>query len=698
MSANPSPDVRSALPGSPHATSTWIELERHMIAMLARGAALPSILEEVARCVELALPGHIVSIMRRSRSAEELVLEVGPSLPREYAAAVARVPIEADMGSCGSAAFLRRRVVVEDIAVDPRWGSVREPALRAGLRACWSQPIMGSDGAVLGAFALYQRSPGAPSSDEIDHIEIAAHLVGLAIERDESEGNRRLRDAIVNELTDSVIVFDRDSRIVECNPATERMWGYSRAELLGKSPIFFYPRNSQSAEMADEIVAVVRRDGRWNGERPFETKDGRVGVRAVTVLLLKDPAGQEFGFLAINRDVTEERRAEGEREGLRSKMLQTQKLESLGILAGGIAHDFNNLLTGILGNAELALDNAGLAPHTRTALLAIQRSADRAADLTRQMLAYSGRATFELSVTELSGEVREIGSLLGSSIAKKVDLRFELAPDLPPIEADRAQLQQLTMNLVINAAEAIGDESGEVVVSTWAWTNRSVEPDVQFPTDGLPAGRYAVLEVRDNGCGMDADTLQLIFDPFFTTKFTGRGLGLAAVIGIVRAHGGGLNVTSQVGRGTEFRVYLPFSTKERAPASDGSVGLLTKRATVLVIDDEPVVTELVATSLELFGHRVFAALSGEQGLALFEKHADSIDVVLLDVTMPKLGAREILDGLRRRRPDVRVVLSSGYAEAEVARQFAQGEFEGFIQKPYSPHTLQDGLRRALEKR
>ncbi|MCE9593814.1 MAG: response regulator [Planctomycetes bacterium] len=698
MSANSSPDVRPALPGSANATATWIELERHMIAMLAHGAGLSEILEEVARCVELALPGHHVSIMRRSRSANELLLEVGPTLPREYAEAVARVPIGPDIGSCGSAAFLRRRVVVEDIAVDPRWAGWRDLALRAGLRACWSQPIIGSSGDLLGAFALYLQTPGGPSADEVDHIEIAAHLVGLAIERNEAESQRRLRDAIVNELTDSVIVFDRDLRIVECNPATERMWGYTRAELLGKTPAFFYPRADQPEQVANEVVATVRRDGRWDGERPFETKSGRVGVRDVTVLLLKDPAGREFGFLAINRDVTAQRRAEVEREELRGKMLQTQKLESLGILAGGIAHDFNNLLTGILGNAELALDNAGLGAHTRTALLAIQRSADRAADLTRQMLAYSGRAAFELSVTELSAEVREIGSLLGSSIAKKVDLRFELAPNLPPIEADRAQLQQLTMNLVINAAEAIGDEPGEVVVSTWAWTNGSVELDVQYPTDGLPPGRYAVLEVRDNGCGMDAETLRLIFDPFFTTKFTGRGLGLAAVIGIVRAHYGGLKVSSEVGRGTVFRVYLPFSTKERTSDDAGALGQLATRATVLVIDDEPVVTDLVATSLELFGHRVFVALSGEQGLAIFEAHADEIDVVLLDVTMPRLGAREILDALRRRRQDVRVVLSSGYAEAEVARQFAQGEFEGFIQKPYSPQTLQDGLRRALEKR
>ncbi|MCC6409196.1 MAG: PAS domain-containing protein [Planctomycetes bacterium] len=685
-----SPDVRRPI-------AAWSELQHHVVGLLAQGAELKTILDAVVRGIELALPGRFATIMRRVPARDELVLAAWTSLPNEYAEATSRAPIAPGVGTCGSAAYSRSRVVTEDIAVDPRWAPVRDAALRHGLRACWSQPILSSTGALLGTFGLYQTASGAPTAEEIEHVEGAAHLVGIAIERAETERARRLHHSIVTDLIDSVIVIDGDLRIVECNPATERIFGYKRDELIGQSPLMLYPENQRTFATAEEILTGIRTQGRWHGERSYQTKDGRIGTRVMTVLRLEDSLGNGQGFLSLHRDVTEERRAALEQEDLRSKMLQTQKLESLGILAGGIAHDFNNLLTGILGNAELALHSDELPARTRSALLAIQRSAGRAADLTRQMLAYSGRATFQRARVDLSAEVREIGALLASSIAKKVELRFQLASDLPPIDADRAQLQQLVMNLVINAAEAIGDDTGEVLVSTWAWTNPRVERDVNFPTDGLPPGSYSVLEVRDDGCGMDEATMQRIFDPFFTTKFTGRGLGLAAVLGIVRAHDGGLKVQTELGRGTAFRVFLPVSTKERVSPVDPARESPETLGTVLVIDDEPVVAELATSVLQPVCRRVHSAVSGETGLALFEAHADEIDLVLLDVTMPKLGAREILDVLHRRRPDVKVVLTSGYSETEVSRRFAQGEFEGFLQKPYSPSSLLAVLRAAVAR-
>ncbi|MBI5433216.1 MAG: response regulator [Planctomycetes bacterium] len=697
MNPEPPPEPGILSPDVGRPIAAWSELQHHVVGLLAQGAELKTILDAVVRGIELALPGRIATIMRRAPARDELVLTAWTSLPNEFAEAASRAPIAPDVGTSGSAAYSLARVVTEDIAVDPRWASVRDAALRNGLRACWSQPILSSRGALLGAFGLYQSASGVPTAEEIEHVEGAAHLVGIAIERSETERARRLHHSIVTDLIDSVIVIDGDMRIAECNPATERIFGYTRDELVGQSPLMLYPESQRTFAMAEEILTGIRTHGRWHGERSYQTKHGRIGTRVMTVIKLEDSLGDGRGFLSLHRDVTEERRAALEQEDLRSKMLQTQKLESLGILAGGIAHDFNNLLTGILGNAELALHSDELPLRTRNALVAIQRSAGRAADLTRQMLAYSGRAAFQRARVDLSAEVREIGALLASSIAKKVELRFQLASDLPPIDADRAQLQQLVMNLVINAAEAIGDDTGDVVVSTWAWTNPSVERDVNFPTEGLPPGTYAVLEVRDDGCGMDHATMQRIFDPFFTTKFTGRGLGLAAVLGIVRAHDGGLSVATDVGRGTAFRVFLSVSTKERTSPVDPARESPAELGTVLVIDDEPVVADLATSVLASVCRRVHSAVSGEAGLALFDAHADEIDLVLLDVTMPKLGAREILDVLRRRRPDVKVVLTSGYSETEVSRRFAQGEFEGFLQKPYSPSSLLAVLRAALAR-
>ncbi|MCK6445312.1 MAG: PAS domain S-box protein [Planctomycetes bacterium] len=818
-------DARDTRPGTAAATR-WLDIERRIVERIARSAEPGAILDDIARSIESALPGCRASIMCTDPARTRLRLTSAPSLPATYASVVEIVPVGPEFGACGAAAHFRHRVVAEDIASDPNWRTVRDAALSHGLRACWSQPILASDGTALGAFALYRSEPGRPGDDEVEGIEFAARLAGIAIERDEALRALKLRDAVFNEISDAIIVVDAELRIVDCNASVESIFGWKREQLLGKTPPDVFSIEEDGQPRSSEIVEHLRNGHRWRGDRLFRAKDGRVGIRESTAIRIDDPSGKPTAYVSINRDVTDQRsverearlhalqlqyhidnsliafilwdadgrvrrwsqhaervfgwtaeealgknatelamihptdvvrvraaaaelaagsrrvvltnrnvtkqgttiecvwhnsalndetgkivstmslvldvteqhRAELEREELRGKMLQTLKLESLGILAGGVAHDFNNLLTGILGHAELLLETESLSPGARSSLGSIQLAATRAADLTRQMLAYAGRAALDRTLLDISSEVRDVEVLIASSIAKRIDLRFTLADDLPPIEADRAQLQQLAMNLVINAAEAIGDGDGEVVVSTWAWTNPTLETGVEFPHDGLPAGRYVVLEVRDDGCGMDEATIKRIFDPFFTTKFTGRGLGLAAALGIVRAHRGGVRVLSQIGRGSSFRVFFPVATREREAPPTVPPPSTESGATVLVVDDEPVVLELATAVLVRRGHHVLAASSGERGLALFDEHADEIDVVLLDVTMPRVGAREMVDALRKRRPTAKIVLSSGYAEAEVARQFARGEYDGFLSKPYSPAGLIAGLDAILAAR
>ena len=411
---------------------------------------------------------------------------------------------------------------------------------------------------------------------------------------------------------------------------------------------------------------------------------------------LRDSSGAVTGVLGVSTNITERRRAEREHAKLQAQLLQVQKVESLGVLAGGIAHDFNNLLTSILGCASVA---ELLLPPSSPALPAVKdvmAAARRAADLTRQLLAYSGKGRFEVRPIDLSEHVREITHLLEATLSKKVQLRLELAADLPAVEADVAQIQQLVMNLVVNGAEAIGDSQGTVLVTTGVQDVDATYAAEVVGSTRLAPGRYVFVEVHDTGCGMDDATKAKIFDPFFTTKFTGRGLGLAAALGIVRGHKGALKIYSTPGRGTTFKVLFPASTlraqRDSAPAAETVRG----SGTVLVIDDEKGVRSTVRMILTPLGFDVLEASDGRQGVSVFAANADAIAVVLLDMTMPELSGEEVFRELRRIRPSVPVILSSGYNEVEATRRFTAKGLAGFLQKPYSAVDLTRKLSAAIE--
>jgi nitrogen-specific signal transduction histidine kinase/CheY-like chemotaxis protein len=381
-----------------------------------------------------------------------------------------------------------------------------------------------------------------------------------------------------------------------------------------------------------------------------------------------------------------------ERKALEAQIQQNQRLESLGVLAGGIAHDFNNLLTGVLGNASLLQEL--FRPGSREARLSgdLIEAAQVMARLTAQMLAYSGRSRFVVEPLDLSTEVRRVTNLVQASIPKNVRLDLALDASMPAIEADSSQLQQVVMNLVINGAEAMGLKQGTVQVRTLTRRAQQTELAASVTQPSVPAGEYVVLEVCDTGGGMDEETKARIFDPFFTTKFSGRGLGLSAVLGIVRAHLGALIVESSVGLGTTFRIFFPCSARRSSPRETGSSD--HGSGVILVVDDEAFVLRMAQSALDAAGYEVLTANNGREALDIYAAQSGRIDAVLLDMTMPVMGGEEAMAHLVSRWPNVTVVATSGYDRQEAERRFDPRP-AGFLQKPYTAAQLSSKIAEVL---
>jgi PAS domain S-box-containing protein len=482
-------------------------------------------------------------------------------------------------------------------------------------------------------------------------------------------------------------------------------WSKEMFRLFGRDPALGAPHFAEFIEMVHPEDRTQLREGQErvveSGEQrrlEFRTTPARGPIHHFASIMqaVKESSGPVRRVAGAVQDITERKQAEQNQRELEAQIQQGQKLESLGILAGGIAHDFNNLLTAILGHANLALMDLAPESPARESLREIDKASSRAAELCRQMLAYAGKGRFVVEPINLSRLVEELTRLLHVSISKKVLLRCQLAEGLPAVDADPAQLRQLAMNLVINAADAIGDADGIITISTG--TMQCDEDSLrggQLTAPPIP-GWYVYLEVIDTGCGMDAKTQARIFDPFFTTKFAGRGLGLSAVLGIVRSHQGALKVESELGLGTTFRVLFPASTKEAVPSkSDVDSPQWRGKGTILLVDDEEPVRNVTSRMLERSGFAVLRAGDGLEAIELFRAHGAEVVCVLLDLAMPRMDGEETFKELRRIQPDVRVVLASGYSDQEISQRFQNAGLAGFIVKPYRVETLTAKLREVL---
>jgi two-component system cell cycle sensor histidine kinase/response regulator CckA len=488
-----------------------------------------------------------------------------------------------------------------------------------------------------------------------------------------------------------------DGRFLRVNQALCATLGYSEGDLLLRTiadithPNDLLTHVGLSQELMDGTRSFYQIEKRYMG------RNGQVIDALLHVVLVRDAQDQPLHFIGQVVDITERKRAEEQRLALDRKLLETQKLESIGVLAGGIAHDFNNLLVGILGNADLALLELPIDSAAHARIMQIMTAGQRAADLTQQMLAYAGKGRFVIEQVDLNALISETTRLLGASVTKHVSLYYHLAPDMLTIEGDATQLRQVVMNLIINASEAIGDQLGVIEIATGTRHISALDLATAYRAPDLAAGRYVLLEVADNGCGMDAATVARIFDPFFTTKFTGRGLGLAAVQGIVRSHGGTLMVRSSPGHGTTFSVLLPRAQQHLAELDATPDEELAQPASgiVLVIDDDSDVRAIAEQMLQIIGFTVLLARSGQAGVELFREQAGMLACVLLDLTMPHMDGEEVFRALQSIRSDVPIVLMSGYSEQEVSERFNGAGLAGFLQKPFTFSSLESKLQQVL---
>jgi PAS domain S-box-containing protein len=517
------------------------------------------------------------------------------------------------------------------------------------------------------------------------------HVSGVIMDitrRRETADSLREQSQLLDLAHDAILSMDRSGTISFWSLGAERMYGWSREEAVGKkshgllSTIFPQPLK----EIESKLVSA----GHWEGELVHTRRDGAQLRVASRWALRCDAQGGPQGFLEINTDITERHRIE-------EQLRHTQKLESLGVLAGGVAHDFNNLLTGILGNASLALEGIPTHHPNHVLLDEVMKAAERAADLTRQLLAYAGKGRFVMRTVDLSELVREIAALIQTSIPRPVQLRLQLTDHLPGIDADPGQLQQIVMNLVINGAEAIAPEGGSVLVRTGvqAVDDQYIET-MSSAGELLRPGKYVILEVHDTGSGMSDETLAKIFDPFYTTKFAGRGLGLSAVLGIVRAHKGALKVYSKPGSGTTFKVLFPASASPLGPQLPSVARDVAGSGTVLVVDDEEIVRHAASHTLERYGYKTLIAEDGAVAVDLYRRQGDGIGLVLLDLTMPVMSGEEALRHMQLINPQVRVLLTSGYNEVEAVQRFSGKGLAGFIQKPYTAAALAEKVKEIIK--
>ena len=516
----------------------------------------------------------------------------------------------------------------------------------------------------------------------------------------ETEQNLQKQEAqyrnVLNSLPDVVCRLDREGCILYISSSIERETGQIASQLVGQRLATLSRNPEHLKKWMDGIAAVFEKRTVQEFEFTFDTPRGEriYHTRLVPEISEKDVEN----VLSIAQDVTDSRIAISQKLMLERRLQEGQRMESLGVLAGGIAHDFNNLLMSVMGYSELALNALPEIHPAREHLEQVGLAARRAADLTKQMLAFAGKRKYAPKAVNLNSMVKEISKLLKISIARNSILDIELAEDLPMLEGEATQLRQIIMNLVINASEALNGEPGTISIRTG--TQSLTERDLQTMRVGsnIESGEYLMLSVKDTGTGMTEETLARIFEPFYTTKFTGRGLGLAAAVGIIEGHQGAMQVVSQLEKGTEFLLFLPISKEEEEEVFLPEPPTEATGGRILIVDDEEPVRNVAAQMLEAGDYSTMAASGVEEAIGILEREGTQFDALLLDFLMPDGGGTRVAERAREVAPDLPILLMSGYNGNEVLPETETWRDVVFLQKPFTLKSLFNALLEAQEKK
>jgi len=663
-------------------------LDTTVLEMISSGAPFSDVLQILCKAIEEGAPGLLCSILLFDASEKTLRHVAAPSLPENYIRAIEDMAMGPFAGSCGTT------VIVSDIASDPLWIEYRDLGLSHGLRVCWSAPFFSGDGEALGIFAMYYREPRSPSSQDLQVIERATHLVAIAVEKERAEQALRQAEnrhrSIVENAVEGIFQTTPAGGYVSVNPALARMYGYEDPSDLIAAVGDIGHQVYVDPHRRTEFKRLMTQHGLVQGfEYQVYRKDGSKIWLSENARAVRDAKGAVLYYEGTVVDITE-------RKQLEDQLRQAQKMEAVGQLAGGIAHDFNNLLMVIQGNAELMLNRLRPPESLYKNAHQILKAAEKAASLTRQLLAFSRRQVLQPRVLDVNSIIADVSKMLPRLLGEDIDLRILANAAVGSVKADQSQIEQVLLNLAVNARDAM-PKGGRLTIET-----AQVDLDESYVRQlaSIRPGPYVVLTVSDTGIGMDAETQTHCFEPFFTTKEEGRGtgLGLATVYGVVKQSGGWIWVYSEPGQGTTFKIYLPMVQEDPKAAKhmkgQGEVPQGTE--TILVAEDQDGIRELARVFLESCGYTVLVAKDGAEALELSELHKGPIDLLVTDVVMPKVNGPELAQRLARARPAMKTLYMSGYLERATAHHDVLAPDTISLEKPFSLHRLASKVREALD--
>ncbi len=675
-----------------HIARQQLAHERAVLERVARMDPLESLLEALIHGHEALFPGTLGSVLLLDEEGRRLQHGAAPSLPQEYTRAIHGLEIGPLVGSCGTAAFTHKTVVVTDIAIDERWARFRDFALGFSLRACWSTPILSGSGKVLGTFALYYREPRAPLKHELAAIESSARIAAFAIERSRAEREKRSFAERLELATKSARmgIFDLDvssGRLV-WDDQMFVIYGVRREDFSG-----MYADWRRRVHPDDVQAAEERVNDAIAGDHPFESSfrvlrpDGSTRFIEARTIMQRDAGGRATRITGVNIDVTTKKELE-------AQLLRSQRLESLGRLAGGLAHDLNNMLAPMLVGPAMLRDVVADA-EGRSLLDTIESSAQRAANVIRQLLTFSRGTESVHAPVDCGAILEDMLQIIHETFPRNIRARRSGVDVAWSVLGDATQLHQVLMNLCVNARDEM-PAGGTLDLQL-----QNVEVDAQMTRmhPGTRPGRYVVISVTDDGRGIDPAHREKLFEPFFTTKGVGQGtgLGLATVLGIVNAHGGFILVRSQLGHGAQFSIHLPASSASLAPELPRRVDPEPRGGgeSILVVDDEESIRHVTCAMLERHGYRVLLAGGGQEALALHKEQRGQLALVLSDLMMPGTDGEALIKAIRAADPDIKIVVMSGNLSGSTSHSSVANIIQGVLEKPFTLSSLLQTLRHAL---